>query len=124
MAIFERESRGGRCVCHIGYQVSPNRRSQLGIVADQVRVTVLSIVVERFSLSCETFYLLSKTVKGWSRNALAVDAQTSAEFEASFLHLGSTESFYSELVEFECDDILGEPLGLDDNQPNNLYFRA
>lgn len=34
---------------------------------------------------------------------------------------GTTTSFYSRLIKSKCDGTLGETLGLDDNQLNNLF---
>lgn len=53
---------------------------------DQLGKAALSLLLERLEFTCEMVCLLSKTVIVWTRDSLAVDAQTCAGVE-SFLVL-------------------------------------
>lgn len=44
--------------------------------------------MEWLEATCQPFRLLSKAVKGWTRDGLAVDAQICAGVEASLTALG------------------------------------
>lgn len=84
VAILERDGRGGQCVHRIGHHLPPNRHSLPIFVVEQFEKTDLPFGGGGLDSTRNTFYLLSKSIKGRTRDALAVDMQACAEVEAYF----------------------------------------
>lgn len=66
VVILDREVKmgGGQCIYGIGHHLPPNRCSLSGFMAEQAGETHLPLLMTWLDSTCETFYLLSKTVKG------------------------------------------------------------